>query len=208
MIRYIYILLLLFSCGQKSELKFSNAGNNQESLVQELSSDVGVRRFDQLFFNLKAIFPFSEEDSFWNSLVSKYHSQKINLPANNNVDNFSATTQIAYINLVSEFCFRATNQSAQSERIWDPDIIRLDGAPVTQLNEESIEYFIQRSIEQFWPEKMRSDEVLVNQSMTHLMTLSDELLADLPLNVSSTTKSWSLGMCVAIVANASTMLMP
>lgn len=161
--------------------------------------DVGVKSFEQIYFSMATLTGVNPSDT---TLQKLYNEIIVQLPPDNNVQNFAAANQVAITKLAAEFCEKLLETQALRVIIWPS--IDFAKNPVQSFTPTNKTLVVNQAIDKFMPPL----EALAKASTTQELTrLFDELLTGEDLNSSTTTKKVVKGMCIATMASAHAMFL-
>lgn len=167
--------------------------------------NVGVLSFEQINSTFSVL---TGMDPNQGSIRSLYEDVKSSLPLDNNIKNFSATTQTAAVKLAAQYCFEAIRQNRQT--LENPAVRgRAFVAPGFNFNEAPSNVdaseragLVKTILDNFW---QRDPAGSANADDTEFENLF-LLLVNGENNDNTTTRNAAVGVCTAILSNANVIM--
>jgi hypothetical protein len=158
------------------------------------SMDVGIKNFDQINYTMSQLTGIPTSNT---NVASVYSDIAIQLPTDNNVQNFLPSMQVAITKLATEYCDRLIEIGTLKATIWPG--IDFTQTPTQTLTTAKKTLLISQTISYFYGPVSSSESATIT---TELTSLYDSLISGESLTTSATTKKVVKGLCTASLSSA------
>ena len=157
----------------------------------------GIRNYEQIMISMSLMTGFDYRQP---SIQKTYSEVSSSLPNTNDINEFSASTQVAIVKLAAEFCHEAVESPQLRSVIW-PNFnfdLRPNQDVFSQANKDLL---VQGMINRFWGgQELNSTEL--NKAKTRLSALLNDLLAGERTDTNVTTKNVGKALCTTALSSA------
>ena len=196
--------------GKLTSAESNQATNNDPSPTPTLpaaetptpipSSDVGVKNFDQINKSMSTLTGLSSTN---NNIDSIYQDLKLQLPTENNIENFLASNQVGITKLAAQYCDLAVENNTIRAQIWPG--FNCTAAASSSFNTAGKANFINLTLNRFWGQNI--DMPLRSPASTELTSLINDLLMGENMGSSVTTRNVAKGVCITALSSLKVLML-
>lgn len=166
----------------------------EEGKLVEQTVDLGLKGFEQILVTMSSITGVDQNN---NSIQSLYRNISAQLPTDNSIKSFTASTQVAILKLASEYCNTATRSTTLRSNLWPST--NFGQRPADAYNSQRREVFIAESLESFLPQYEENDVEFLEYGQEMEALIVD--LMNTSENTTTATRNIAFGICTTLLSS-------